>query len=353
MGAVIVMGDFNAHVGRFDGSKSYDSINTQGILLNELIDRCSLNIVSLSDVATGPSYTYFSGSVRTTVDYVLLNLSASSKLLACTILDEVDLNTSDHLPLSVLLSGSVTKKGRVSDAKMPRIDWYEARKGTYLSSYAKEVRERLTPYLDKVVDSVEQVDNEVKHVSWLLVDAAVKTLPHSQKRNSQRYQDSTLSSLCVRSRMARRSWREAGCPREGPLYDEKRNLRRAVRRRVKICAAKRVRYRIRKREKLFASGDHSRFRQSCRTQSKCERLVIDGKLVDDPDVLMAAWAEHFRSLARSRIDELESLQDMERNLNDLASKSFGNEECILDVAFTVDEVANSVKMGRQLVLIVC
>ena len=37
------------------------------------------------------------------------------------------------------------------------------------------------------------MDDEMRHVAWLLAEAAEKTLPQVQGRRTSRYQDNTLS----------------------------------------------------------------------------------------------------------------------------------------------------------------
>ena len=48
---------------------------------------------------------------------------------------------------------------------------------------------------------------------------------------------------------------------DGPIYEEKCGLRRAVRKRVRYCAAQKENRRIQRREKLFATNHHQRFRK--------------------------------------------------------------------------------------------
>ena len=67
--------------------------------------------------------------------------------------------------------------------------------------------------------SVQDVDQELKYVARVLCDAAEKTLPLIQPRKPQRWKDDTLTALCAQSRSARRAWKDAGCPSEGPLFE--------------------------------------------------------------------------------------------------------------------------------------
>ena len=74
LGPVAVLGDFNAHLGGLGGHVGVGESNLQGVLLQDVMDRCSLSAVSLGSLASGPGYTYCSGEVRTTVDYILMDV---------------------------------------------------------------------------------------------------------------------------------------------------------------------------------------------------------------------------------------------------------------------------------------
>lgn len=61
-----------------------------------------------------------------------------------------------------------------------RIDWDLARKTDLLGAFTTEIRARLAPLLHNSYDEAHQIDREMRHVAWLLVDAVEKTLPHVQ-----------------------------------------------------------------------------------------------------------------------------------------------------------------------------
>ena len=82
-------------------------MNSQGHLLQGVLDRCSFSAVSLGGLACGPGYAYCCGSTRTTVDYILMDVSATSLLQSCQTLPMDDLNTSDHLPIVASIECSV------------------------------------------------------------------------------------------------------------------------------------------------------------------------------------------------------------------------------------------------------
>ena len=67
LGPVIVLGDFNAHLGGYVGP---GEPNVQKVLLQEVMERLHLSTVSLGNLASGPGNTYWSGDVWTIVYYV-------------------------------------------------------------------------------------------------------------------------------------------------------------------------------------------------------------------------------------------------------------------------------------------
>ena len=88
--------------------------------------------------------------------------------------------------------------------------------------------------------------------------AAKKTLPTVGGKGKKRkwFRDAVLKSACTQSKEARRIWKDAGCLSEGELFDRRVEARRAVRRRVRECAAREERRRIQESERLFWSGAH-------------------------------------------------------------------------------------------------
>ena len=92
--------------------------------------------------------------------------------------------------------------------------------------------------------------------------------------------------MCAQSRAAQAAWKEAGRLGKGPLFDEKSRLRRAVRKRVRFCAARSERMRMQRRERMFAAKDSRRFRTPQWKKSRCAKLVVGGEVVQDPEVLL-------------------------------------------------------------------
>ena len=52
--------------------------NVQGVLVSEVMERCNLSAVSVGSLLSGPSFTYLSGDVRTTVDNILADVDVEA-----------------------------------------------------------------------------------------------------------------------------------------------------------------------------------------------------------------------------------------------------------------------------------
>ena len=68
-----------------------------------------------------------------------------------------------------------------------------------------------------------------------------------------RWSNNTLNCLCAQSRVVCSARKEAGCPMEGPFFEEKGRLCQAVRKRVRFCAGQAVRLCVQKKDRIFAS----------------------------------------------------------------------------------------------------
>ena len=146
-----------------------------------------------------------------------------------------DLNTSDHLPLIADMMYSPVFK--VPDPISIKIDWRLAILSGDIETYRNTVADQLNRMASNGYECIEKVEKELNFVCNLLFDSAQRTLPHVRQSQRQRWNDSTLTTVCSESRQVRNAWKKAGTPAEGPIYDEKCRLRRAVRKRIRFCAA--------------------------------------------------------------------------------------------------------------------
>ena len=230
-----------------------------------------------------------------------MDVGSASMLDSCCTHPSEDLNTSDHIPLTVSLSYNASIGTDDKSTFPKKIDWVEARKNCSLEAFTAEVQTRLEPLFLEIHDNTNEISGEIEHVAGILTEVAEKLLPCVQPKKRTRYKDDTLSRLCAQSHAARAVWRGAGSPTDGPLSEEKNRLRRAVRKRVRWCAAKAERIRTQRRDRLFSAMDNRRFRTPQKRKSRCSKLVVGEETVQDPEMLLKVWAEHFKMLGESKL----------------------------------------------------
>ena len=61
-----------------------------------------------------------------------------------------------------------------------------------------------------------------------------------------------------------------------------------------------------------------------------------------PEVLLQVWVEHFQKLMKSRVESVPDLSELKQKVETMKTLSHENEEFLLDVPFTAEEVARAV-----------
>ena len=61
--------------------------------------------------------------------------------------------------------------------------------------------------------------------------------------------------------------------------------------------------RVQRRDRLFTTQDHRRFRTPQRKKARYSKLFVDGEVVRHPEMLLNVWVSHFWLLAKSRLED--------------------------------------------------
>ena len=176
-GPVIVMGDFNAHLGTLGGERGMGQPDQQGILLCQLITRCSLYAVSQASLSQGPLYTFQNNVLQTTVDYVLASHNAKEYIRHCYTHDTSSLNTSDHLPITAVLQFAHSTVDPQGQSTQKRINWSKVPNSTNLYHYQKQVTDFVAPFIGHSYNSTDDIDKEIKYVTENICSIAFESLP--------------------------------------------------------------------------------------------------------------------------------------------------------------------------------
>ena len=178
LGPVLIVGDLNAHIDTQEGTNT----NVQGQLLMQLMDRCSLYPVTLSDITAGPCYTFFRENTQSMIDFALLTAADAPIVAHSEISQHHALNTSDHLPVKVKLDWCMEER----DPPTPRgrqINWKKACQEGLTTEYAMRVDAIVRPLLGLQYSSVEDLSQEIDVVASKMEQAAFDTLPLVTQEN--------------------------------------------------------------------------------------------------------------------------------------------------------------------------
>ena len=171
-GPLLVMGDFNAHLGN-QQQVTQQACDHRGRQWLSFIDAHSLHNILLSSLTTGPAFTYSSGDRTSTIDYVLGNDDALRGLSSCVILEDHPLNTSDHLAILCTLDLAHLRHPAPFAFPPQPLDWNHASMTGATTQYAKTCDDIIRPLLGKDYFSIEEVDADLKFVCKEVTEAAI------------------------------------------------------------------------------------------------------------------------------------------------------------------------------------
>ena len=131
------------------------------------------------------------------------------------------------------------------------------------------------------------------------------------------------------------------CANHDRLYTQMKKSRRAVRKHITACRARKERSDIQKRDLLFKNRNNHRFR-IFKPRAECSKLMDENqKPTTDSSKIIELFRTYFSDLASSRDDEMVS--STVDDLSILEANSFTDEDHILDVDFVVEEVETALK----------
>ena len=129
-------------------------------------------------MTSGPEHTYCSGELRSIVDYILIDVEATSMVSSCCTHTMSDLNTSDDLPSTVsLIYNSCTSDSESTTQRLPKD---QAKKTGAIEVFKGEAHARMSLLLNNMYDDGDQMSDEIEHVAGLLTSTAEMLLPHVQ-----------------------------------------------------------------------------------------------------------------------------------------------------------------------------
>ena len=155
--------------------------------------------------------------------------------------------------------------------------------------------------------------------------------------------DLVLSELCWESHSAFHVWKNSARPLSGPIYDNRIRCKRAVKFHLNTCRAREELKRIQRRDEMFESNHSRHFQSNYKKKVSCKKLLSDGKVISDPDELVAVWESYFKSLATSKCSSNPQLMSSLQKLNVLEAETYRTCDPILGDSITVEAVEGAIR----------
>lgn len=351
LGTVIVLGDFNSHIGTLGGPRSFVSVNERGKILGHLIKRFDLKSVNSQLLCTGPVETFYSnnGLVKTTIDHMFVCEQHLNLLESCYVADDNCHNLSYHHPIYCCLETRTIRMAIKPKCK-PQISW----KNIHNPEIRDKYQSRVATGLDKLdIEAIlplnlSSTDIILEEITSILKSSADQTIPKRKpKHHLKPFWKKGMKVFHQSCRYYRKLWVLQGRPRD-PLNKYFRNykeakctFRRELRRRAYVEEEQNYQF----LEKCF-DIDKSVFQRSLlntrkETAKQSNSLKIEGKLIDGPDELREAWKKHYSELYTPKYNpkfDDDFAAEIEECIRIYDDESHNTAHDTLEKSFTIDEV---------------
>ena len=311
--AILLCGDLNSSLSR-------NPPNDRDLILREFV-----KVNSLHTFQNGTA-TYFlpGGQACAEIDYILTNDLGKNVVSDVWVESEDHQNTSDHqcVRCTIELSYSETKNRLPPLSSKPQ--WHKCNKSSYRLSVETQLK-------TNPIQEDQTTEQAIEHLTTILTDAARSNIPGSRKqqknRNRKKLMSREIKHASIHSKQAWWKWKTAGAPsdRDNPHFQQMTKAKKLLRKHQRHKASEIHRYNM---EKIADSvGDDRLFYQLIRRQratnsAPTEILRVDGEIIDNPEMILDAWATYFQDLATPKSDpnfDTKFLERIEKDVTTISS----------------------------------
>lgn len=305
-GKVVIMGDFNAHIGYHGGPRSFENVDDKGRLLVNLITRLNLISANSQESSRGPIETFFAngGHCLTTVDHILVHQDTIHLVKSCTVGTEHSNNLSYHLPIYCELDIPVEHHEPKKQIRM-QVAWKTMKNDKIRQRYQITTKKSLKEHVGEniVISNLDEVESTLTKITDSLKSSAFKAVPLTRfKSYLKPYWKNGLNSLHKSSRLNRKIWIRNGRPRDvGDLsymnYKRaKREFRKELRRKAYEEEVQDFSH-LANMYEINRSNFHKIMSRRRKIRGNTQNgLKVDNRIVTDEVELLSIWKEHYEDL---------------------------------------------------------
>ena len=299
-GSVLLVGDFNAHIGNMGGPRSSTSMNRRGMNLYDCLGKYDLVSVNSQALCQGPIETFYAneGLVKTTVDHIFVQQENLPLVIDSAVVNDCSSNLSFHLPIVCTIKADLRQERREIKSV---IKWGKL-SNLQRENYGKEVENGLRNISSSYATLSGNINNVVDNLGDMLHLASKTIMNNEHKSHKKSYWNFNLTNLRKEVIYYRNIWLNEGKPR-GRYYSSFSNFKEA-KRRFRNAQRKAVYedeiQNFEKFENLHDTDRSSFFRTISRTNNNKAPagtvLEVDGKRVDDENDVLDIWQKHYEDL---------------------------------------------------------
>ena len=348
---VILGGDFNGDVGVEGGPRGTREPTRHGEKVMNFVNEYNYHIANLDGKAAGPVDTFYGPTGSSCIDYFMVPNELKDMIHECKVIEEEPLNTSDHLPIRIVINLKSIPCASTKGFLNRSIKWNKLSDEQINTMYTVPLENSMQELDDVVVNNPEQIDVLVNK----LIDKihlAAENLPRTSfRKHVKPYWSEGLSILKKEKILHYEIWKNAGRPRDSDnlLY---RNYKTSKKNFLKTLHQLGKSYENDQMVEIMRSAELDKFyfwRQIKKVRGDKSAKVLAIKGSDDivkhsvQDVLKV-WKNHFHKIGTPvedpRYDPIhfEQVNEFVRQKRcEKDGDQFSNDK------FTVNEVMKSIK----------
>jgi hypothetical protein len=283
---MVIMGDFNASL-----------LDHRGPRDSKFEHWCSAHGISLPpDYPLDATHQHHRGKGESTIDYILA--VEDDTVSSVRVITDCPKNTSSHQPVSAQLkitSGLViNQEHQTQNISTPSINWDKCDS----AQYTEMVNDLLPAF---TVHDERCTQAYCESISEVLSYASEQSAPRLKAPNRKQRWNGETSRAMAANKKALEKWRIAGRPRDGVLWDNRKESKWKLRQALRQANAE-------KRNQLFtevmtaSSRDTKLFHKLIQQQRSTishvgSKLRVDGELITSKTEILHVWTDHFSALA--------------------------------------------------------
>ena len=310
---IILGGDFNGDVGHARGTRGTRPPTIRGSKVIDMTNEYNLEITNLQEEALGPVDTYYGPIGSSCIDYFMTPKEINSTITECRVLEEDVLNTSDHLPIRLVLNLKLIPSASSVGHFNKSIKWGKLSPERILELYTIPLQDKLTDLdssLNRAEFSKDLIDEKVGDLVKVIHTAA-EALPRSNYRKHVKpYWSERLNVLKKDKILHYKIWKDSNRPRnkDNLLYQRYKESKKAFSREIKELAR---RYENDQMVEIMKSAEVDKFHfwkrlKKVRGDKSTRVLAIkaaDGVVKHEVHDVLKVWREHFLKIGTPKEDK--------------------------------------------------